>query len=154
NSNKALSANYLQKYLLICLALLYIPYSGFSMKEPIPSILSNYISEIKVDALGGNTPKIQYKKIRDDLIKVTITTVLTDSVRLDDWQVNLVPAFTPNFHWAPHLTPTDDHIIAQHVFRAPALIMSNADKQVTIIPDLDILKQGSPVDWYMDLNAI
>src|SRR5690606_4515011 len=101
NSNQALSAYYLQKYLIIWLVLLGIPLSGFSTK--VPSVLSSYIAEIKVDAIGENTPKIQYKKIKNDLIKVTITAVLTDSVKLDDWQVNLVPAFKPNFHWAPHL---------------------------------------------------
>ena len=78
---------------------------------------------------------------------------LPDSLHQDDWQVNIVPGFVPEFHWAPHLTPTDNYIIAQHVFRAPALIVTSREKNLTIIPDLDLLNNDSPVDWYMDLDA-
>ena len=62
--------------------------------------------------------------------------------------------FSADFHWSPHLTPTDEHIISEHVFRAPALVVSGEGKQLTILPDIDIIQQEAPVNWYMDMDAI
>jgi len=61
-------------------------------------------------------------------VKVSVSFELSDSIKQDDWQVSITPAFNPDFHWAPHLTPTNEHIIAQHVFRSPAVIVSSSKK--------------------------
>src|SRR5690606_3122633 len=71
----------------------------------------------------------------------------------DDWRAVIRPKYTPEFFCAPHLTPTDDYIIAQHVFRAPALIAASPHQQITVVPDLDVLSHGSAVRWHMDMNA-
>ncbi len=135
--------------ILFCIVL-----TDFSFAKSIPTMLNNYIADIHVDAIGKNQPTVKFKQIKNDLIQVTVSAILNDSVRLDDWRLTLTPSFKPSSHWTPHLSPTDSHIVAQHVFRAPALIMSDNSRQITVIPDLDILKKGSPVDWYMDINAI
>ena len=119
----------------------------------LPEKLARYIAVVQVDSIGGRAPTVDYQEITPNVIKVMISVDVGDTVRLDDWQVNITPNFTPTFHWAPHLTPTAEHIIAQHVFRAPALIMAGGGRQLTLIPDIDLLHEKSPVDWYMDMDA-
>lgn len=115
--------------------------------------IKKFIADIEVGSIAGQTPHVRYEKISAGITKVHISVEISDTLSLDDWQVNITPNFQPTFHWAPHLTPTDDHIIAQHVFRAPALILSNEEKQLTVIPDVDLLNRSSAADWYMDLDA-
>ncbi|QNL50568.1 hypothetical protein H8S90_02880 [Olivibacter sp. SDN3] len=137
--------------LLFTVFIFYFPlYGAVDDKE----LIRPFVASIQAGEIGGVKPNINYRKINDGMIKVSISFTLADTVFQDDWQVNLTPAFTPDFHWAPHLAPTSEHVIAQHVFRAPALIMVGEGKQVSIIPDLDILNENSAVDWYMDLDAI
>jgi hypothetical protein len=103
--------------------------------------------------LGGDTPEASIEKISSNIIKVNVSLDLDRTVEQDDWQINITPGFIPDFHWTPHLTPTDDHIISQHAFRSPAMAVSNKQQQLIVIPDLDILKKDLPVKWYMDLDA-
>lgn len=122
-------------------------------ENKIPADLNNYISNLNVDKLGDQPGRIKYEVVSKNLVKVSISFDFKDSVRQNDWKVSITPAFQPTFNWAPHLTPTDDHIIAQHLFRAPAMIVATPNKQLTIIPDLDLMAQKPAVDWYMDMNA-
>ncbi len=62
-----------------------------------------------------------------------------EAVAQDDWRIDVEPAFVPDFHWAPHLTPTARNVIDQHSFRSPALIVSGPSCTLTLIPDLDLL---------------
>jgi hypothetical protein len=96
---------------------------------------------------------VEYDVISKNRIHVSVTWILKDSLQQDDVQVTVLPAFNPVFNWAPHLTPTDNHIIAQHVFRSPELIVTSSQKQLILVPDLDILQDKPPVNWYMDMNA-
>jgi len=121
--------------------------------DELPIALRSFLSTITVENIGHNEPVIHFESINDSTYKCSVSFILKDSVQQDDWQVRLSPAFRPRFHWAPHLTPTANHIIAQHVFRAPALMMAGEGKQITIIPDLDLLQDKPAVDWYMDLDA-
>lgn len=142
----------LRSLMILCLWVLLS--SGTAKSHPtLPRPFSDFISSISYDQLGSNEAQVTYTKISDRLLKVRATFDLKESVRQDDWQVKLSPSFTPHFHWAPHLTPTDQHIIAQHVFRSPALVIASDQKQLAVVPDLDLLKNENPVDWYMDTNA-
>ncbi len=123
-----------------------------STKE-MPALLQSFVSQINYEALGDNKPVIRYETISKKIIKVQLVWDLKDSLKQDDWKIIIHPGFKPDFHWAPHLTPTEDHIIAQHVFRSPALIFASAAKQISIVPDLDIMKNAQPVPWYMDMIA-
>ena len=122
-------------------------------KHNMPTCIKEYITEIDYRQLGDKTPEVSYSVVSENIVKVSVSIDLKDSVRQDDWQVNITPAFMPDFHWAPHLTPTEDHIIAQHAFRAPAMIVSSDERKLTIIPDLDLLQENPSVDWYMDMDA-
>ncbi len=111
------------------------------------------IDLIQYDLLGGSRGKSVINRIDKNTLHVKITFSLSEAVQQDDWQLNIKPGFLPTFHWSPHLTPDKDHIIDQHVFRSPTLIVSDNNQVLMLIPDLDIMQQGTPVHWYMDLDA-
>jgi len=121
---------------------------------PLDPNLVNYIRKIEYSQLGGVNPEIKLEMKNNNLVKISFCFYLEESVSQDDWQINLVPSFLPTFHWAPHLTPSDTHIIDQHSFRSPSLIISNQNKLVALIPDLDIMSKDTYVRWYLDLNAV
>ncbi|MES1214614.1 MAG: hypothetical protein ABUT20_03775, partial [Bacteroidota bacterium] len=112
-----------------------------------------YISEIKIDSVSFTPATVSMHEITPGLVQVNIRFELKDPVKQNDWKVTIRPSFKPSFHWAPHLTPGDNNIIAQHVFRSPALIMADNKKQIAIVPDLDLLKKDNRVKWYMDMDA-
>lgn len=124
-----------------------------STRSAIPSVVRDFVKNIEVETLDGNIFQVEYQSMGKGVVKVRLSTNLPATVEQDDWQVNITPQFKGDFHWAPHLTPTDEHIIAQHVFRAPALIVAGEGKQLTIVPDLDVLQKHNGADWYMDLDA-
>ncbi len=119
----------------------------------IPYPLDSYVKTIEVDKLGDVAAESQLEKIGEDLYRLRLTFDLSAKTTQDDWQVKVTPAFEPSFHWSPHLTPKDKHIIDQHAFRSPALVAQSAEKSLILIPDLDIMSRGTPVRWYMDLDA-
>ena len=118
-----------------------------------PSIFGKSIHEIKYDLLGDSKGKTQVEVIDENTVHIKITFTVSNETQQDDWKVVVTPGFNPEFHWSPHLTPTNNHIIEQHVFRSPALIVSDLDHVIMLIPDLDIMKKGTPVRWYMDMDA-
>ncbi|MCP4709574.1 MAG: hypothetical protein GY869_13185, partial [Planctomycetes bacterium] len=119
----------------------------------IPSSLQPYVGSIEFDNLGDAQPRIFVEKKQPDMVHIRLVFDLLDDINQDDWQINIKPAFQPDFHWSPHLTPTDDTIIDQHCFRSPALIVRSENKSLTLIPDLHLIKQTTPTRWYLDLNA-
>jgi len=131
-------------------------FSGFSEAKPTktPRVFDSYIKSIIYDKIGNNAATIKYEKVSDRIYKVNLSFLINDTIKQDDWKVEIAPAFAPVFNWAPHLTPLDGDVIAQHVFRSPGLIAASEDKQLIIIPDLSLMKKDKPVDWYMDMNAL
>jgi hypothetical protein len=119
----------------------------------IPRQLRAYVRSISWDELGGIQAESRLERLGDNGFHIRLVFDLEDSVRRDDWQVRVRPAFNPGFHWSPHLTPTEGQIIDQHVFRSPALIVSADEKLLVLVPDLDIMSKGTAVRWYMDLDA-
>ncbi len=115
--------------------------------------VSEYIESITWDSLQGIQPEIDVQKISPGLVKVYMRFIVKEPIHQDDWKLTIRPSFKPDFHWAPHLTPTDRNIIAQHVFRAPVLIVADQKKQLVIIPDLDLIEEPA-VKWYMDQDAL
>ena len=114
-------------------------------EEQLKSDLKDYIKAIEIDQIGGHTGTVEYTAMNDDMYKVKITYTLSDSIQQDDYQVSISPNFTPTFNWAPHLTPTDSHIIDQHSFRSPAMIVSDEQRLLTVIPDMDFAFKKSQI---------
>lgn len=112
-----------------------------------------FVKECTFDLLGGTPPQVELQPWNDNTVHCTLTFTLEQEIRQDDWQMSLTPAFQPDFHWAPHLTPTDRHIMDQHSFRSPALIVHDGCRAMMLIPDLEIMSGGTPARWYMDLDA-
>jgi len=156
----------MEKKLIYSVLFLYIAFSSLlqahepgrrhqtsSVVVKLPHSLENEIGEIQYDLLGNEKGTCRIEVLSDSCLHVKISFKLDEQLRQDDWQMTLYPGFTPSFHWAPHLTPTPHHVIDQHVFRSPALIFSNEQQMLTLIPDLDIMSLGTPVRWYLDMDA-
>lgn len=122
-------------------------------KTEFPPIFKAAIDAIQYDLLGNEKGRSVVKRVDDHTLYIKFSYSLKEDVQQNDWQATIKPAFSPSFHWAPHLTPTDKNIIDQHVFRSPALIVSDESQALILVPDLDIMQQGTPVRWYMDLDA-
>ena len=119
-----------------------------------PIDYSSLIESINIDGLGNAEFSSEITEVDKNIVKVNIRFNLKgETIQQDDWQVRIKPAFKPTFNWAPHLTPTDKNIIDQHVFRSPALIATDQQKGIVIIPDLDILSNSGKNRWYMDMDA-
>ncbi len=139
---------------------------SFSCKQPSTSnsitfdklgkaeadVLKSYIAAITFDSLQNFQPGVTVTREDSNTVHVELLYNFPDSIHQDDWRIHIKPAFNASWHWSPHLTPTDNHIVAQHVFRAPALIVSDSIRQLVIVPDLAIADR-SKVKWYLDLNA-
>lgn len=119
----------------------------------VPSALATHIRALSAQRLGGLAPTTQIDEVAKGVVRIRLHYQLDEDLAQDDWRVAITPSFTPTFHWAPHLTPTPDHIIDQHSFRSPALIVSDEQHMLAIVPDLDLMQQGTPVRWYLDLDA-
>jgi len=111
-----------------------------------------FISSLTATKLGMAQPKITKQVIDSNITRYEFFYRVKTVTHVDDWHVTIKPSFDATFHWQPHRTPTDNHIIAQHVFRAPALIIADSTKQIVVIPDLSSLNNGD-LKWYMDLDA-
>ncbi len=119
--------------------------------------------EFYVDSIINIESEITITKISDNIQHLKFSYHLDQTATQDDWKIILKPDFIPTFHWTPHLTPTENHVIDQHVFRSPALIVSNPKRVLIVIPDLDILSTSYKTPeahtdrkkprWYLDLDA-
>lgn len=134
---------------IFCVILLFSCQSKLRFSSPV---FEGYVSSFDVDSLKGSDHTIEWEDIDSTLAHIEIRWLIKDTIRQKDWKVKITPAFNPSFHWQPHLTPTDNHIIAQHVFRAPALIVADSIHQLTLLPDLTAVKNDG-IKWYMDLDA-
>lgn len=122
--------------------------------DEFPKDYSSFIESINIDGLGNAEFSSEVTEVDKNIVRVNIRFNLkSKTIQQDNWCVQIKPSFKPTFNWAPHLTPTDNNIIDQHVFRSPALIVTNQQRGLVIIPDLDILSNTSGNRWYMDMNA-
>jgi hypothetical protein len=119
----------------------------------LPAGLRPYIQEIRYAGLGDLEPSVSVQTLSEHVTKVTLTYTLTRELPQDDWRVEIIPRFQPSFHWAPLLTPKPENIIAQHVFRSPALVVADSQVEISVIPDLDLVGQEPAETWYMDMDA-
>ena len=119
----------------------------------LPKEFQAVIHSIRFDRLGSIKPQQEIKNIDKGLVHVRLIFDLPAEIKQDDWQLTIQPAFIPDFNWAPHITPGDMNIIDQHVFRSPAMIVTDNKQGLAVIPDINIMKNGTPTRWYMDMIA-
>ncbi|MBN2207096.1 MAG: hypothetical protein JW742_06815 [Candidatus Aminicenantes bacterium] len=85
--------------------------------------------------------------------KVRMTWDVPAPVAQDELSIRFDLGFAPDFWWAPHLAPEDGFVVAQHVFRAPALIVGRGDLVFVVVPDLDLVGRRGDNPWFMDYDA-
>ena len=120
----------------------------------LPKEFQSVIHSVRFDRLGSINPQQEIKNIDKGLIHVRLIFDLPAEIKQDDWQLTIQPAFIPDFNWAPHITPGEKNIIDQHVFRSPAMIVTDNKQGLAVIPDINIMKNGTPTRWYMDMIAL
>lgn len=147
------------KYKLVFFVVLLIcNISGAQQKtvisgEELNIFFQNAINNITYEHLGKEKGQVKIDRIDKNTFHFELSFSLKKETPQDDWRIEISPSFKPAFNWAPHLTPANSNIIAQHVFRQPALIASDQRQAIIIIPDIDILNRQKLIDWYMDMNA-
>lgn len=134
---------------IVQLLALFVALTSCSNENKLPE---EFVKNIEIEQLGDNSPVVQVNRVAQGIFKVEVKVKLDESIEQKRWAVSLFPAFEGTFHWTPHLTPTDEHIISDHVFRAPALVWASGDQVMTLLPDLDD-RSKSPYRWYMDLDV-
>ncbi|MCG8307518.1 MAG: hypothetical protein MI975_09010 [Cytophagales bacterium] len=128
-----------------------VPGTIVKSKE-LPGSLGRYVKSIEAGKIGSAKPELVFEEISGELYRVTVKARIEKELKHNGWAVIVYPNFEGTFHWAPHLTPARDHIISDHVFRAPAIICSSAGKRITMMPDLDV-RANSDYRWYLDLDV-
>ena len=140
--------------LLVSFLLFIVSFQNFKIfGGEIPKELSEFIGHLEYANMNNKDPDINFKKINSHLYRMEVSWELTKEENSGGLFVKVQPSFNPTFHWQPHLTPTDNHIIAQHVFRSAAMIVQDHKKSLCIIPDVTLLESKPSVPWFIDLNA-
>lgn len=104
--------------------------------------------------LAGRTPdEFNIEPTDEGWSHVVLRWRLEEEVARDELSLPIDLQFVPGFWWAPHLAPEDGYVIAQHVFRAPALIASNEAFTFVVVPDLDRVGQIPGAPWFLDFDA-
>jgi hypothetical protein len=57
-----------------------------------------------------------------------------------------------SFHWVPNLKKDPGDIFSEHVFRSPAIILTHKQSVLSVIPDLEAIKEYPETPCYLDLN--
>ncbi|MFT4414841.1 hypothetical protein ACLM5H_13360 [Fredinandcohnia humi] len=52
--------------------------------------------------------------------------------------------------WKPHLSPEEDMVIGDRVFRSPVMIFEKEDKMFALVPDVDLLEKERIAPHFMD----
>jgi hypothetical protein len=78
---------------------------------------------------------------------------LDEPVRQDEVAIAFGLRFGPDFHWMPHLAPSEGMVMDQLVFRSPAIVAVRDDQVVAIVPDLDRVPGDWGRTWWLDLDA-
>ncbi len=133
--------------------LFFMMFTVAAYGQTLPVALKTFVEKIQATEIGNAQAAIKFRQINNELMHVQVKWETAQNVKQNRVCIELFPAFDATFHWAPHLTPENEHIIAQHVFRAPALIFKNDENYLAMVPDLDLLQKGSPAPWFLDMDA-
>lgn len=103
---------------------------------------------------AGNRPQVAETDAVGGWRRVSMTWQITKKMTQDELAVEFDLRFGPDFHWMPHLAPSEGFVVGQHVFRSPAIVTARGDQVVAIVPDLDLVGQREGNPWFMDLDAV
>ncbi len=102
---------------------------------------------------GIGLPRVSVRAVEEGWQQVSMRWEVPHEITQDELSVMFDLSMEPDFWWAPHLAPEEGYVIAQHVFRSPALIVQQDHLSLAIVPDLDLVgdRPGNP--WFLDLDA-
>jgi len=86
--------------------------------------------------------------------RVRMTWDIPSAVAQDELAVRFELEFEPDFWWAPHLAPEEGYVVAQHVFRSPAIIAARGPLGLVVVADLDIVGATPDNPWFLDYDAV
>lgn len=102
---------------------------------------------------GNGRPTLEARDIGDGWQHVRLRWQVATQTQLDELAVRFDLGFEPDFWWAPHLAPEDGYVIAQHVFRSPALMVQRGSLTFALIPDLGLVGRRPGNPWFLDYDA-
>jgi len=102
---------------------------------------------------GCGLPEIRISKNEYGWQHVQMRWVVSSEISQDELSILFGLEFEPDFWWAPHLAPEQGYVIAQHVFRSPALIIQRGFLTLAVVPNLDAVGQQPKNPWFMDYDA-
>ncbi len=62
------------------------------------------------------------------------------------------PIEAPRHVWVPHLTPDEGCVMGDMVFRSPAIIVTDAERALALVPDVDDVARADGYRVWMDYN--
>ena len=105
-----------------------------------------------VPGLAQQPPAVTVQPARDGWQRVTMRWNPTTTVAQDSLAVRIRLSLGGDFHWVPHLAPLPGYVIAQDVFRSPALISASGTNVVAVVPDLEFVGDLPNNPWFIDLD--
>ncbi len=102
---------------------------------------------------GCETARVDVNDAADGWWHVRMAWEVGEGAAQDELSVRFDLRMEPDFWWAPHLAPEDGYVVAQHVFRAPALIVQRGSVTLAIVPDLGAVGAREENPWFMDYDA-
>jgi hypothetical protein len=117
------------------------------------SLNDDPVMQFDVPKLGDAAPSVNVAPQGSGWQRVEVTWIIQQPVAQDELAIEFEFLFAPIFHWMPHLSPTDEFVVAQHVFRSPAIVAALGLRILAIVPDLRLVGQRSEAPWFMDLDA-
>ena len=103
---------------------------------------------------GAGRPQIQIDDPDESgFRRVRLTWDAASPAAQDELAVRFDLDIEPDFWWAPHLAPEEGYVVAQHVFRSPAIIAARGPLVLAVVPDLDIVGRRADNPWFLDYDA-
>jgi hypothetical protein len=102
---------------------------------------------------GHGRPQVDIKAVENGWQHVTLRWQVAAPTAQDELSIPFDLGFEPDFWWAPHLAPAEGYVIAQHVFRAPAIIVQRGSLTFALVPDLATVGRREANPWFMDYDA-
>ena len=103
--------------------------------------------------LGDSNPSESLFTPEGDWIHASFSWDVEQDISQDELSIPFDLSFDPDFWWAPHLTPSEGYVAAQHVFRAPAVIARKGRLSFVLVPDLEHVGQLPDNPWFLDYDA-
>jgi len=101
--------------------------------------------------MGGSPPGVHVRHIFDPGGPVDLAYLLFSYCFQPGFEERKGRA--PEFAWAPNLRPGDDHVISEHVFRSPAVVVCNAGATAALVPDLEAMRRPGGMPTALDYDV-